>query len=89
MPNSIVRHKVRKEIDITLLVCELLTKIPKKRFLEMQNLGILTLHTFAALSTLTSEIDAGNFRSISIRLAILQHNLQNDAKCELGHMITG
>ena len=58
------RHEIQK-IDITCLVCESWIKIPKIRFWEIQFLGILTSQNFTGLALLTSEIDPGNFRSIS------------------------
>ena len=67
----------QKKINITWLVCKLQTKIPKKRFLAMQLLGMLTSLNFAGLSILMSEIDPENFRPISSRLDILQNNIKN------------
>ena len=42
---------------------------------------MLASRNFAGLSILTSEITPENFRLIYLRLAILQNNLQNGAKC--------
>ena len=64
----------QKQIDISVLVCELQTKILNvpiswmSWYLKRQLLGMLTSRNLVGLSILTSEINPGNSRSISQRL---------------------
>ena len=61
------------------VICKLETKIPKNMIL-----GNAAKHAkfikFSRIIVTTLEIDPGNFRSISQRLAILQNNLGNAGK---------